>query len=93
MEESETKLLTVHHVWMKIALDFSGVSLVLLLCVSASACVAAGLHCTVHVSDWSPSSSSLEDDQLGATRSAREPKPTANKHVRIRTLTRWAAEC
>lgn len=68
------------------SLSWCLIGLAVLLCVSASVCVAAGLHCTVHVSDWIASSSRLEDDQLGATGSAREPKPAANKHVRIRAL-------
>lgn len=77
-KESETKLFS--HVKMKIALesDFSWrlIGSSVLLCVSASicVCVAAGLHCTVHVSDWSASSSSLEDDQLGRDRVRRGTK-------------------
>lgn len=92
-EESEetTKLFAVHHVRLKIALvhHFSGVSFApqcCYVCQPPSVWLLAGTV-LLHVLGWRASSSNLEDDQLGATGSAGKPKPTANKHARIRTLT------
>ena len=96
-KESETKLFS--HVRMKIALesDFSWrlIGSSVLLCVSASICVC------VCVCVWLLASTVLCMCQTGvppapvwkmiswgATGSTGEPKPTSNKHVRIRALTR-----